>query len=185
MPKNKGKGGKTRKRGKNNSEQTRKDVLLREEGQEYGVVVRMLGNGRLEALCYDGKKRLCHIRGKMKKKIWIAQGDTVLISLRDFQDDKADVIHKYKPEEARELKKMGELPVDAKINESSGFDDDSKGKVSIEFLEDGNNIVSGNGEQDEEEEEEEEEETESEEETDSDEEIEVAPKNAKVTFDDL
>lgn len=31
----------------------------------------MLGNGRLEAMCIDGKKRLCHIRGKMRKKVGI------------------------------------------------------------------------------------------------------------------
>jgi translation initiation factor 1A len=29
----------------------------------------MLGNGRLEAKCFDGKTRLCHIRGKMRKKV--------------------------------------------------------------------------------------------------------------------
>jgi len=55
------------------------------------------------------KKRQCHIRGKMKKKIWINQGDTVLISLRDYQDEKADIIHRYKPEEARELKKNSRI----------------------------------------------------------------------------
>ena len=29
----------------------------------------MLGNGRLEAMCFDGVKRLCHIRGKLRKKV--------------------------------------------------------------------------------------------------------------------
>lgn len=55
----------------------------------------MLGNGRVEAMCFDGEKRLAHIRGKMRKKVWINQGDIILLSLRDFQDDKADVIQKY------------------------------------------------------------------------------------------
>lgn len=32
----------------------------------------MLGNGRLEALCFDGEKRLAHIRGKMRKKVSVA-----------------------------------------------------------------------------------------------------------------
>lgn len=36
---------------------------------EYAQVLRMLGNGRLEAYCMDGVKRLCHIRGKMRKKV--------------------------------------------------------------------------------------------------------------------
>lgn len=31
----------------------------------------MLGNGRLEAMCFDGVKRLCHIRGKLRKKVFI------------------------------------------------------------------------------------------------------------------
>jgi initiation factor 1A len=34
-------------------------------------------------------------------QVWINQGDIILISLRDFQDDKADVIVKYTSDEAR------------------------------------------------------------------------------------
>jgi initiation factor 1A len=34
-------------------------------------------------------------------QVWINQGDIVLLSLRDFQDDKADVIVKYTADEAR------------------------------------------------------------------------------------
>lgn len=29
----------------------------------------MLGNGRIEAQCFDGEKRIAHIRGKMRKKV--------------------------------------------------------------------------------------------------------------------
>ena len=39
----------------------------------------MLGNGRLEAMCFDGQKRLCHIRGKLRKKVWINQSDIILV----------------------------------------------------------------------------------------------------------
>jgi hypothetical protein len=53
MPKNKGKGGKNRKRGKNvNVEEEKRELVLKEDGQEYAQVVRMLGNGRLEAQCF-------------------------------------------------------------------------------------------------------------------------------------
>ena len=78
----------------------------------------MLGNGRLEALCFDGVKRLCHIRGKLRKKVWINQSDIILIGLRDYQDQKADVILKYTPDEARSLKAYGEIPESAKINDA-------------------------------------------------------------------
>ena len=43
-------------------------------------------------------------------KVWIGVGDIVLIGLRDFQDDKADIIMKYTPDEARQLKAYGEIP---------------------------------------------------------------------------
>lgn len=36
---------------------------------EYAQVTKMLGNGHLEAMCFDGVKRLCHIRGKLRKKV--------------------------------------------------------------------------------------------------------------------
>jgi len=84
----------------------------------------MLGNGRLEAQCFDGTKRLCHIRGKLRKKVWINQSDIILIGLRDYQDHKADVIMKYTADEARNLKTYGELPDTAKINADTFTPDD-------------------------------------------------------------
>eukprot|EP01119_Soliformovum_irregulare_P004824 TRINITY_DN15954_c0_g1_i1.p1 TRINITY_DN15954_c0_g1~~TRINITY_DN15954_c0_g1_i1.p1 ORF type:complete len:144 (-),score=50.22 TRINITY_DN15954_c0_g1_i1:120-551(-) len=135
MPKNKGKGGKNRRRGKNEGE-TKRELIFKEDGQEYGQVVRMLGNGRLEAQCFDGTKRLCHIRGKLRKKVWVNQGDIVLISLRDYQDEKADVIVRYNSDEARQLKTYGELPESAKINESAIGDEGEDDDIPFEFDED-------------------------------------------------
>jgi len=121
MPKNKGKGGKNRRRGKNENEGLKRELVFKEDGQEYAQVTKMLGNGRLEAMCFDGVKRLCHIRGKLRKKVWINQSDIVLIGLRDYQDAKADVILKYSADEARNLKSYGEFPESVKINETVDF----------------------------------------------------------------
>ena len=85
-------------------------MTFKEDGQEYAQVVKMLGSGRLEASCFDGTRRLASIRGKLRKKVWINQGDIILLSLRDFQDGKGDVILKYSVDEARSLKAYGELP---------------------------------------------------------------------------
>nr|XP_029476748.1 eukaryotic translation initiation factor 1A, X-chromosomal-like isoform X1 [Oncorhynchus nerka] len=148
MPKNKGKGGKNRRRGKNENESEKRELVFKEDGQEYAQVIKMLGNGRLEAMCFDGVKRLCHIRGKLRKKVWINSSDIILVGLRDYQviimrdknqqwfvffndndntlhsslkDQKADVILKYNADEARSLKAYGELPEHAKINETDTF----------------------------------------------------------------
>lgn len=64
-----GKGGKNRRRGKNENETEKRELVFKEDGQEYAQVTKMLGNGRLEAMCFDGTKRLCHIRGKLRKKV--------------------------------------------------------------------------------------------------------------------
>ncbi|KAK8480308.1 hypothetical protein V6N11_006555 [Hibiscus sabdariffa] len=127
MPKNKGKGGKNRKRGKNEADDEKRELVFKEDGQEYAQVLRMLGNGRCEAMCIDGTKRLCHIRGKMHKKVWIAAGDIILVGLRDYQDDKADVILKYMPDEARLLKAYGELPDNTRLNEGIVDEEDDGG----------------------------------------------------------
>lgn len=134
MPKNKGKGGKNRRRGKNENESEKRELVFKEHGQEYAQVLKLLGNGRLEAQCFDGVKRLCHIRGKLRKKVWINQGDIILIGLRDYQDSKADVIQKYNPDEARNLKAYKELPESAKINDAQ-IDDDND-LDGIEFQDD-------------------------------------------------
>ena len=53
-----------------------------------------------------------------------AQGDIVLVGLRDFQDEKADVILKYMADEARSLKAYGELPESIRVNETDTFDEE-------------------------------------------------------------
>jgi len=121
MPKNKGKGGKNRRRGKNENDLMKRELIFKEDGQEYAQVTKMLGNGRLEAMCFDGTKRLCHIRGKLRKKVWINTTDIILLGLREFQDGRADVILKYTADEARNLKSYGEFPESVKINETVDF----------------------------------------------------------------
>ncbi|KAB2068832.1 hypothetical protein ES319_A08G056500v1 [Gossypium barbadense] len=123
MPKNKGKGGKNRKRGKNEADDEKRELVFKEDGQEYAQVLRMLGNGRCEAMCM-----------MMHKKVWIAAGDIILVGLRDYQDDKADVILKYMPDEARLLKAYGELPENTRLNEGI-VDEEDEGGVDdyVEF----------------------------------------------------
>merc|ERR1711987_24168 len=82
-------------------------------------------------MCFDGVKRLCHIRGKLRKKVLINQSDIILVGLRDYQDARADVILKYSADEARNLKSYGELPETVKINDTVSFGEE--GDDDIEF----------------------------------------------------
>lgn len=121
MSKNKGKGGKNKRKGKKQGgEDTKRELEFKDEEQEYGQVTKMLGSGRLTAMCADGTERMCHIRGKFNKRVWINVGDIILLGLRGFEDGKADVIHKYSLDEARLLKGYGELPQSMNIELSRG-----------------------------------------------------------------
>ena len=95
----------------------KRELLYKEEGQEYAQILGLLGNGRVSANCFDGVKRMATIRGKLRNRVWINAGDIILVSLREFGDEKADVIHKFYPEEAFELQDLGEIPENIMINE--------------------------------------------------------------------
>ena len=102
-------------------------------------MLRLLGGGRVEVQCFDGKKRMGTIRGAMKNRVWINMGDILLISLRDFGDDlKCDIIMKYFDEEAKELQELEEIPDHIKIAEGGiGLSDDEDGFGDDDDDEDG------------------------------------------------
>lgn len=128
------KGGKKGKKGKRPTEQAERKIILKEELQEYCQITKLLGNCRLEGNCFDGKTRICNIRGSMRKKIWIKVGDIVIVSLREFEDNKCDIIYLYQAKEIKKLVKMGELPEGIKVNELDA-EDENVGDIGIDFEE--------------------------------------------------
>jgi len=114
--KNKSRGDKKKKKNCQDGREKR-ELIFKQKDQEYAQILKMLGNGRCDTYCFDGIRRLCHIRGKMRKRIWINVGDIVLIGKREFQDRKGDIIQKYFPDEAKNLKDYGELPRNIFISE--------------------------------------------------------------------
>lgn len=84
-----------------------------DEGQKYGIVQELLGSGRVKVLCEDSQVRMGRIRGAMRKygnKVLIERGDLVIVALREFEDDKLDVVHKYNYDECTLLTREGILP---------------------------------------------------------------------------
>ena len=82
---------------------------FRDDGQIYAKVTKMLGNNRCATKDVDGVERLAIIRGNMRRRQWVNVRDLVLLALRDFQDDKADIVHRYPDEEVRRLVRYGEI----------------------------------------------------------------------------
>ena len=96
------------------SEEEIADMVLPVANDVLGIAIRMLGFDRVLVKCQDGHERLCRIRGKMKRRVWIRQGDIVLVSPWDFQSDKrGDIIWRYKRNQAEWLRRKGYLTMSA------------------------------------------------------------------------
>ncbi len=90
-------------------EEIRRTKLPR-EGQIIGIIEQRLGGSRLKVKCMDGKERLCRIPGKVKRTLWVRDGDAVLVEPWEFGgDEKGDVVFKYRPLQVQVLKKRGLL----------------------------------------------------------------------------
>ncbi len=85
-------------------------MVLPGPGQVLGVVVQLLGYDRMAVKCTDGHARLGRIKGKMKRRVWIREGDVVRVSPWEFQSDsRGDIVWRYTTNQADELRKMGYL----------------------------------------------------------------------------
>jgi translation initiation factor 1A len=94
------------------SEEELRNMVLPVANDVIGIAEKMLGFDRVLVKCQDGHERLCRIRGKMKRRMWIRQGDIVLVSPWDFQSDKrGDIIWRYKRNQAEWLRRNGYLNI--------------------------------------------------------------------------
>ena len=72
-------------------------MVLPTSNDVLGVAVKMLGAERITVRCQDGKERLCRVRGKLKRRVWIREGDVVLVSPWDFQQEtRGDIFWRYR-----------------------------------------------------------------------------------------
>jgi len=90
-------------------------VPLPKKDQLMGVVEKLLGNARMYVRCVDGKKRLGRVPGGKRRRLYIRQGDLVIIKPWEYEEDtKCDVVYKYRKIQVQWLRKKGHL---AKLEE--------------------------------------------------------------------
>ncbi len=76
----------------------------------FGVADQLMGGSRLKVMCEDGQSRLARIPGKMKRRMWIREGDLVIVKPWEFQEEKADVVWRYTKTQAQYLARRGMVP---------------------------------------------------------------------------
>ena len=127
MAKNKGLGGKKHRKSKGTANIPR-ELVFKTDGQVYAQVIGLLGGGFLKIKVFNENGSIdesrAHIRGKLRKRVWIKIGDVILVTIRDYQEGIYDIILKYNDDEARSLRSYHEIPANTELNENTHGEDD-------------------------------------------------------------
>jgi translation initiation factor 1A len=97
--------------------------------EEYAYVKKMLGNCRIQVITSSGIDAIGIIRGslrKFSKRVLIEKGDIVVVSKREYQDNKVDIVHKYNVDQVQCLiaeKKLSEILCNYYNNMATSSDD--------------------------------------------------------------
>lgn len=62
-----------------------------------GIIDQRVGASRMLVRCLDGKSRNCRVPGRLRRKLWLREGDIVIVEPWEFDNEKGDVIFKYNP----------------------------------------------------------------------------------------
>ena len=97
---------------KPNKNRVKKERTLefKEDGESYGKIIKINGNRRFGCMLDDGEQRMAILPGRFKRFQRVNLGDFVLVSIRDFEKDKVDILIVYRPDEVRMMVAYGEIP---------------------------------------------------------------------------
>jgi len=119
-----------------------RSLEFKEDGESYAKIVKINGNRRFDCVLDDGEKRLALLPGRFRRFQRVGLGDVVLVSIREFEKDKVDILVLYRPEEVRMMIGYGEIPtsfVTSADNESEdevvfGEDDPDDEDIDIDNI---------------------------------------------------
>ena len=93
----------------NNEEQKPTRVRLPRGKEVIGTIEQRYGGNKMLVNCTDGKSRNCRVPGRLRRKLWLRPNDVVIIQPWELDNDKGDVIFKYRPNQVDLLKNKGYL----------------------------------------------------------------------------
>jgi initiation factor 1A len=134
MPKNL----KAKKNGTRANEPKKFEMVHKEDivggGAVYGQVVKVLGDCNFTVRCFfennEIKELLCHLRKSAKKMGRVEVDSFVLVGLRDFQDNKGDILYTYHVDQAKLLAREGHVP---KTKTSEMYNEEEEEDTGIDF----------------------------------------------------
>ncbi|MBS3107034.1 translation initiation factor eIF-1A [Candidatus Woesearchaeota archaeon] len=93
-------------------------IKLPRGAETFGVVEQRLGGSRMRVRCLDGKTRICRIPGRLKRTLWVREGDIIIVEPWELGGDgKGDVMFKYTKAQTGWLHRKGYLSMLASSSE--------------------------------------------------------------------
>jgi len=80
------------------------------KNEMFAIADRLLGGSRIHVVCADGKSRMARIPGRMKRRQRVRAGDLVIIKPWDIQNEKADIVFRYRRTQSMVLSRRNLLP---------------------------------------------------------------------------
>ena len=81
---------------KRNEQQEELRVRLPKGKEMFAVVEQRLGYNKMYVRCQDGRIRIGRVPGKYARRLWIREGDLVLVEPWPVQGDKkCDIVYRY------------------------------------------------------------------------------------------
>jgi initiation factor 1A len=105
----------------------KRELPFAEAGQDYAQIEALLGDCRVSIIIAStGCKSIGIIRGSLRKRCWVGKQTVILVSSRDFEPGKYDVLDKFTDIEVRRLIDLKEIPssfmTDGKASEQDNAD---------------------------------------------------------------
>jgi len=105
---------KNNKKHSSNAEEGQVTRVKLPRGKEIlGIIDQRLGGNKILVNCLDGKSRNCRVPGRLKRKLWLRPEDVVIIEPWELDNDKGDVLFKYRPNQVAWLRKNGHLETES------------------------------------------------------------------------
>jgi len=84
-------------------------VRFPRQNQIIGLIEQRVGGSRMLVKCTDKKTRNCKVPGRLRRGLWLREGDYVIIEPWEFDNDKGNILFKYNPGDISVLKSRGML----------------------------------------------------------------------------
>jgi translation initiation factor 1A len=93
----------------NEEEHIRLPLPKKNQNEMFAIADRLMGGSRINVVCADGKSRMARIPGKMRR-IRVRAGDLLIIKPWDIQNEKSDVVYRYRRTQSITLSRKKVLP---------------------------------------------------------------------------